>query len=202
MNDLVPVSRGALVADPRGGDVAEQGRSAELQELDRLSRVDNSHPDPQALSAFADRAFAEVLATSDDPEGVAKLRNEWGDDAAGNFTIVVGFLKDNPRLEGIAERFGMDLANPGIYSLALEAAKSAGYYFAGHGRNETRSTPRMNDSARTQYEDQLAEMRARTNEAQARGESGRANRLYQEQLDFIARHEGDAPIVGGAGRTV
>lgn len=53
----------------------------------------------------------------------------------------------------------------------------------------------------TEYEDALTAMRTQTDEAQAQGDSRRANRLYAQQQTFIAARQGSQPIVGRGGRT-
>jgi DNA invertase Pin-like site-specific DNA recombinase len=51
--------------------------------------------------------------------------------------------------------------------------------------------------AEAEYENRLAEIRAQIEDAQAKGESKRRDRLYQQELALIAKVKGNGPIVNG-----
>ena len=51
-----------------------------------------------------------------------------------------------------------------------------------------------------EYEEQLEDLRTRTEVAISQGNSRKANRLYAEQQALIESHEGSGPIVGSSQR--
>ncbi len=62
--------------------------------------------------------------------------------------------------------------------------------------------PPLSDSERSEGKDQLIDLRKKISEAQSKGDSKEANRLYQEEQKILAKMGGSVPIVGAEGRAV
>ena len=60
--------------------------------------------------------------------------------------------------------------------------------------------PTLTDSERDTMEDQLSDIQKQIDEAQSKGDSKRANKLYETKLGLIAKKDGNTPIVGSEGR--
>ena len=58
----------------------------------------------------------------------------------------------------------------------------------------------LSESERDTIDDQIRELRGQIEDAQAKGDSKRANQLYQREQALIAKKDGRAPVVGAAGR--
>jgi len=69
------------------------------------------------------------------------------------------------------------------------------------GAQQTPPETAMDDRQITAQEDELQRIRDQITEAQARGDSKRANRLFADEMRIIGRQRGNAPIVGSRGRT-
>lgn len=59
----------------------------------------------------------------------------------------------------------------------------------------------MTDDARDSVQDQIDDLRKQIDKAKAGGDSEKANRLYQKQLELDAKIVGTKPVVGAEGRT-
>ena len=62
--------------------------------------------------------------------------------------------------------------------------------------------PPLSDSERSEGKDQLIDRRKKISEAQSKGDSKEANRLYQQEQKILSKMGGSAPIVGAEGRAV
>jgi hypothetical protein len=109
----------------------------------------------------------------------------------------------------VFEKFGLG-DHPAVYEAGAIMGRDAVIY-AGDPSPAIRGVSNMTEvqlnsaevqaMTETAYEDALEAMRQQTNEAQAEGQSKRANRLYAEQQAFITARQGSQPIVGGPGRS-
>lgn len=76
--------------------------------------------------------------------------------------------------------------------------------FAPVGREMAEGTlgPAISEGERETIEDQLRGLREKQTEAQGRGDSKRANQLYQREQALLAKLSGNRPVVGVGGRVV
>ena len=72
----------------------------------------------------------------------------------------------------------------------------------GREMNEGSLGPAITDADRLGINDEIKAVRGKIDEAQAKGDSAEANRLYAIEQDLIKKRDGSSAIVGAAGRTV
>jgi len=92
---------------------------------------------------------------------------------------------------------------------ALWWAAALGRHHYGQARDATaptaqapRKAPTMaTDINETAAEDELRALRSQIQDAQARGDTRRANRLFAQEQQIIAARKGNQPIVNGSSRT-
>ena len=131
------------------------------------------------------------------------LRAEWkGDDFDKNHTLA------NRAFADVAERAGLkldDLRNIQTKDgrFLMDRAEMV-RVFALIGREMSEGTlgPTLTESEVETLDNQIAEVRAEAQKAQAEGNSKRANLLYQREQALIAKKSGEKPVVGVAGRVV
>jgi hypothetical protein len=110
-------------------------------------------------------------------------------------------------LDGYAEDTGT-LSATAVHRILAYVGRTLGYrfHYRDTGRppsNPTQENTMSDDTkilaqiAEAEYENRLAEIRAQIEDAQAKGESKRRDRLYQQELALIAKVKGNGPIVNG-----
>lgn len=159
--------------------------------------------------------FGEIVAKHETPDGGLSMK---GIEAAAEYLVEKAGLADaddlarrHPGLHAVflEDRTHDGISAAGLYKALSYIARSTGYRFTfgGSAPSQRQETP-MSDSEDQRpasppggdIEDQLDTLRERIEEAQARGNSKRANELYQQEQALRASR-GNAPIVGSQGRT-
>lgn len=154
----------------------------------------------QVNTQIVDNAF-KAMDWWDEGEGQtrsADLRKRWGADAPRNLQFAEAFAGTNEDVREIIYRNGM-----GDHPVIIEIAAILGRRYATVPGDASRistgatMTDRGHDP---EFEKALDAKRAEIAEAQARGNTSRASRLYQEEQQLITQRYGNQPIVGGRGR--
>ena len=147
----------------------------------------------QDLLISADKTFAE--------QQEAALRSEWkGDEYDLNKAMA------NKAFREIADRTGLN-----VEALTQIETKDGRFLmdraeiirmFAAIGREMAEGSlgPTLTDSEKDTVDEQLRGLRSQINEAQASGDSKRANKLYQQEQGLIAKRDGNRSVVGAQGR--
>lgn len=147
-----------------------------------------------------DSAFT-AMATWDDPgtdNRATALRTRWGSDAGSNLQYAAAFGTAHPDVRQVLIAAGF-ANHPAI----VEASAMLGRKYAhASGTAPTRTTtrrdaPPMTPAHDAQLETDLDTIRAQIAEAQAKGNSTRASRLYSTELEMIAQRRGSQTIVNG-----
>lgn len=192
---------------PEGLEVTEEMKASRLEWAKRFQSLGIPKEAAKELSKIAnEEALRELKETKEADEAFAKqqeaaLRSEWkGEEYERNKTIAnrafvelagrTGLKIDDLRqIETKDGRFLMDRA---------EIVRM----FAAIGREMTEGSigPTLTDSERDTVDDQIRGVREQVAEAQAAGDSKRANKLYQQEQALIAKRAGNQPIVGARGR--
>lgn len=160
----------------------------------QLSQLVNEDVAKQmSVQVEADKTFA---ASQEDA-----LKIEWkGDDYDKNKTLA------NRAFAEITNRAGLSVEELTKIEtkdgrLLMDRAEML-RMFAVIGREMTEGTlgPTLTDAERETVDEQLRDLRKQTADAQSEGDSKRANLLYQREQELISKKQGNAPIVGSAGR--
>ena len=146
----------------------------------------------ESVSAEVDEAFWRAYA-DDGPDELAAATRLKNSMTATDRRVRLGAIRS------VMRKYGVDPGDtPNDLPFWEQALKTAPRIVAALGgrtgaTTTTRQENTMSEAAALSedaYEDQLAEMRAKTEEAQARGDSRRANALYVKQQEFIAARQG------------
>lgn len=192
---------------PEGMELNDQIKESRLEWGKRFKAVGIPKEAAKELSRLANEdAIREAKAQKEADESFAKkqeeaLRSEWkGEEYDRNKTLAIRAftelasrtglkIEDLTRIETKDGRFLMDRA---------EIVKM----FAAIGREMSEGSigPTLTDSEKDTVDDQIRVVREQVAEAQATGDSKRANKLYQQEQALIAKREGSKPIVGARGR--
>lgn len=146
----------------------------------------------EAKQTELDRQFAS------DQEGA--LKGEWKGDFDKNKTLA------NRAFNEIANRAGLD-----IDMLTKMETKDGRFLmdnasmvrmFAAIGREMAEGTlgPVLTESETETLQGEVDSLREQIADAQAKGDSKKANRLYKKEQELLGRIHGDRPIVGSEGR--
>ena len=131
---------------------------------------------------------------------VASLRQEWGADAAANLEFSVAFGDRHPEIRDLLDKVAM-----GDHPVIVKIAAMLGRRYAtvsgdptsiGKGRTMSMTDHQDQDA----FEDSVAELRAKQQEAHARGDYARANRFAEKERALYVKRHGDEPVVGRGGR--
>jgi hypothetical protein len=148
-----------------------------------------------AATIEADKVFAR--------QQEEKLRSEWkGEEYDRNLNmannairVIAGktgvSIEDLKKIETKDGRFLMDRTD----MIRIFAA-------IGHEMDEGQLGPSLTDSEMDTIDDNIRNVRAQISEAQAAGDSKRANKLYQQEQSLLAKRVGNKSIVGSRGRMV
>jgi hypothetical protein len=170
------------------------------------------------------RLFAPLYDAKYDDWQVSQLRQAWAGREAENFALAKAYHDDHPKMMSIAEKYGL-ADHPALLEMAAEAARAEGRTFTPAGQqppatdSQTRpvgypgqagaggAAPRASAIEQVQallngYPPTPAKMLQKLNEqiaeAQARGDSSRANELSVLQMDYLREQQGGSqPIVNG-----
>ena len=143
--------------------------------------------------------FDHVYASADPERARAALEREWGagfDDNAQFAQAAMDAVPGSADVVRILEFTGL-IDHP----VLLSWLAGAGRMMAGVSGDAT-TIPQeipMTDQAQEAHDDALETIRDQITEASARGNHEKADKLYQRELQLIARRDGDRPIVGGRG---
>ena len=159
-----------------------------------LSKLVNEDAEKyQATLVEADKVFAKSQETD--------LRSEWKDDYDKNKTLA------NRAFSQIATRAGLNLESLGKIEtkdgrFLMDRAEML-RIFSVIGREMAEGTlgPALSDDERDTVADEVRDVRKQITEAQAAGDSKRADKLYATEQKLLAKM-GNKPIVGSAGRMV
>lgn len=143
----------------------------------------------QAEQVAADKRFAE--------ESEAALRKSWGGDWDKNLAHAERaasqmFGDDFEAMRALEGKDGLFLMD---HPVMLRALASLGREMAEGGL-----VPPMSADAAEQAEEQIKGLRTKQAEAQAAGDSKRANQLYAQEQQLLAKMKGSKPVVGSQGR--
>jgi len=146
----------------------------------------------QAAQVEADKQFAQEQSEA--------LAREWGKDAEKNKTLADRAFVD------LASRAGVDIdalrkieTKDGRFVLD-RAEFSKIFAVLGREMGEGTLGGVIGEDAREQLQGELDTVRQQISEAQEKGDSKRANQLYQKEQGLIAKMSGSRPVVGAAGR--
>ncbi len=143
----------------------------------------------QQAQMDADKVFAD--------ESEAALRKDW----AGEYDVNKEhaeraaekiFGTDTEEFRGLESRDGRFFADHPVMIRALAAV--------GREMQEAGIVPTLSPSDAAAVDEQLRGVRDKIKNAQGRGDSKEANRLYVEEQALIGKTKGNQPIVGAAGR--
>ena len=194
---------------PEGLELTEELKASRLEWAKKFQSLGVTKEAAKELSKIAnDEALREVKAEKEADEAFVKqqeaaLRNEWkGEEYDRNKTLA------NRAFTDIANRTGLKLDD-----LTKIETKDGRFLmdraeivrmFAAIGREMSEGSigPTLTDSEKDTVDDQIRNVRAQVAEAQASGDSKRANKLYQNEQALIAKREGSKAIVGARGRMV
>jgi len=150
-------------------------------------------------------AYEEMVSKQDQEfakESETVLRKEWGADFEKNQTLA------NRALEGIANQAGVDVEvlrsmemKNGRYLLD-DASMLRMFSVIGREMDEGSLGPALTETESEALKDQIDNIRTQINEAQAKGDSKKANALYQKEQALVAKLSGSKPVVGASGRSV
>ena len=194
---------------PEGLELTEELKAERAEWGKRFHALGIPKEAAKELSKLAnEEALRELKAVKEADEAFVKqqeaaLRNEWkGEEYERNKTLAnraftelanrTGLkLDDLTRIETKDGRFLMDRA---------EIVKM----FAAIGREMSEGSlgPTLTESEKDTVEEQIRNVRTQVSEAQASGDSKRANKLYQQEQALIAKRDGSKQIVGAHGRMV
>jgi hypothetical protein len=144
----------------------------------------------QAAEVAADKRYAE--------EGDAALKVLWpGDEYKKNDTFANRaaekiFGEDFDAVRKIEDKAGRFVLDNPIFKKALA--------MIGREMGEGTLGPVVSDTERETMDGQVRDIQKQIDEAQAKGDSTRANDLYQRKMALIAKRDGNQPIVGAQGR--
>lgn len=188
------------------GDIEERDRLFEVR--DALDGVPEEHVASVAepLEAMATEKVQQLFAIGDevDPEGMAELRSEWGNEAAVNFQYLARFvqnrltpaeaqmLPDSPILWRIGAKLGRELHHGG-----LETVPPAPTQPAAQPKGQT-----MPQQQSETPEQALRRLTEAAHTAQAQGLNGDASRLFAERDALDEKIHGTGPIIGNGMRGV
>lgn len=170
---------------------------------------------PSVQMAAAANQFLDGLKADYGDRQAGLLRDAWYGKEAENFAITRQMALDHPEIERIAERFERADA-PVLLAIGAYIAKASGYRYSPTHGAATRMTESTGQPAAAavpaemqqfatmpdvQFDDVMDAKQREIEEAQARGNSGKANRLYAEKMAMrLARPGGNQPEVGKRGR--
>lgn len=194
---------------PEGTELTEQIKESRAEWGKRFQSLGIPKEAAKELSRLANEdALRDVVAQQEADKAFvaqqeAALRDEWkGEEYERNKTLAnraftdlanrTGLkIEDLTRIETKDGRFLMDRA---------EIVRM----FAAIGREMSEGSigPTLTDSEKDTVDDQIRGVREQVAEAQAVGDSKRANKLYQQEQALIAKREGGKNIVGARGRMV
>lgn len=201
----VPESaEGYKFAMPEGVEASEADKAIHGKFAEAFHNLDISSTQAQGLNAvFNELTTAVKQAEADEDkkfaeESTAALRRDWpGDEFAKNeahanraAAWMFGDQVDEARaLQTKDGRFIMD------HPVMLRALAAAGREMAEGGL-----VPPMSKDAAEQAQDEVTDLRKRISDAQGRGDTREANRLFQEEQKLLSKIQGNRPVVGSQGR--
>ena len=161
-----------------------------------LSQFANEDAQQQLLNQIdADKAFA----TKQDEA----LKKEWrGEDYEANKQLANRAFNDIANRAGINLETLTQIKTSDDRFLMDNAAMVKIFAVIGREMSEGNLGPSMNETERETVQDQIRSIRAEIETAKSRGESKRANQLYQREMALVAKIGGSKAIVGSHGRTV
>lgn len=195
--------------DAEGFEVTDEVKAERAEWGKRFQALGISKDAAKKLSQFVtedqQRSYDNLIASDKKfaEEQEAALRAEWkGEEYERNKTLA------NNAFREVANRTGLNLeALTKIETkdgrLLMDRADMV-RMFAAIGREMAEGTlgPTLTDTEKDTVDDQIRGVRDQITEAQASGDSKRANKLYQQEQALIAKRSGNKTIVGGRGRMV
>ncbi len=161
------------------------------KELIELAGVDTQRQNEASVKA--DEKFSK--------EQEETLRSEWkGEDYDKNITLA------NRAVAKIAEQAGLSLDDLGKIETKdgrfLLDRPEMSKLFAVIGREMAEGTlgGAITDGERDTIDDSVRDLQKQIDEAQAAGDSKRANKLYQSKMSLIGKRDGNSSIVGSQGK--
>ena len=194
---------------PEGLELTDQLKASRAEWAKRFQTLGIPKETAKELSKLAnEEALAELKAEKEADEAFVKqqeaaLRSEWkGEEYERNKTLA------NRAFSEIANRTGLKLddltkieTKDGRFLMdRAEIVKM----FAAIGREMSEGSlgPTLTESEKDTIDDQIRGVREQVAEAQASGDSKRANKLYQQEMALVAKRDGSKQIVGSRGRMV
>lgn len=194
---------------PEGMELTEEVKASRAEWGKRFKTLGIPKEAAKELSKLANEdALKQVVAQQEADKAFvaqqeAALRNEWkGEEYDRNKTLA------NRAFTELASRTGLK-----IDDLTQIETKDGRFLmdrveivrmFAAIGREMSEGSigPTLTDSEKDTVDDQIRNVRTQVAEAQAVGDSKRANKLYQQEQALIAKRGGSNPVVGARGRMV
>lgn len=192
---------------PKGQELTDEIKSSRTAWAKRFHELGVPKSVAKTLSKLANEDAQKVFEAQIEADKAfvksqeEALRAEWkGDDYEKNKTLA------NRAFADIANRAGVNLE-----SLTKIETKDGRFLmdrtemvklFAAIGREMAEGSlgPVLTDGERDTIEDQVRDVRKQISEAQASGDSKRANKLYASEQALLAKIKGNQPIVGSRGR--
>ncbi len=193
---------------PKGQDLTDEIKTSRQEWSKRFHELGISKDTAKVLSQLVNEDQQRFLAAQLESDKVfAKsqedmLRGEWKSDFDKNKTLA------NRAFSQIAERAGLKLndltkieTKDGRFLMdRAEIVKL--FSIIGREMAEGSLGPIMTEGERETVEEEIRSVRKDISEAQEKGDSKRANKLYQKEQALITKQKGNKPIVGSAGRMV
>ena len=194
---------------PEGMELTEQVKESRAEWGKRFQKLGIPKEAAKELSKLANEdALRDAVAQKEADKAFvesqeAALRSEWkGDEYDRNKTLA------NRAFTDLASRTGLNLED-----LTKIETKDGRFLmdrseivrmFAAIGREMSEGSigPSLTESERDTADEQIRNVRTQVAEAQASGDSKRANLLYQQEQGLLAKRSGNNPIVGARGRMV
>ena len=193
---------------PAAGDVTEDAKAARAKWAKTFHEQGVSKEGAKALITMLGRESAEVERQQQEADKAfataqeTALKTDWGADYDKNKTLA------NRAFREIANRAGVK-----VDELTKIETKDGRFLldradivrvFAVLGREMAEGTlgPVLTDGERETLDEEIRAKRKQISEAQAAGDSKRANRLFLEEQALLGKQTGDQPIVGSRGRMV
>lgn len=193
---------------PKGVDLTDEMKAERKEWGDRFHKLGVSNDQAKQLweLVVADNAKS-AQATIDADKAFTKAQDEalkadWKGDYDKNKTL------GNRAFRDLAEKAGLN-----VEELTKIETKDGRFLldnanivrmFAAIGREMAEGTlgPALNETEIDTVNDQIKTVRGKMAEAQGRGDSKEANKLYATEQALIAKRDGNQPVVGAGGRGV
>ena len=185
----------------RDDDVA--GACADAPEAHTADAVEAPDLTPESTgdggdAAAVDRAFDVMAAYA--PEDAAALRQRWGPDGGANLRFARAFATAHPELVGVVMNAGLG-DDPAVIEMAAMLGRRDAETAGDPDTIPPATAPRrLSAHAKQTLEDRIDDLHEAYNDARARGNDRKAQKIDSELSGFYRQLYGTQPVVGAKGR--